>query len=158
LQSARKTKCASNLRNLGLAMALYADANEGLIPRADEPLWWQVYTPTLGGRTTNDFAAVQVYVCPSYPNKKQRLGYVINRWKFSIPRDQTGTAIVGLSRLANVQRPVETIYFADNESGTWRPIVTSLRGNASIILNDVWMPGHLPYAANGKTLNPERRV
>ncbi|HTI68593.1 MAG TPA: type II secretion system protein [Candidatus Limnocylindria bacterium] len=158
VMTAKKTKCASNLHNLGLAMLMYADGYDGLVPRADDPIWWQVLTPTLGGRTQSDFARIQVFACPSHPNRKQLLGYVVNGWKFSNPNDKTGSAVTGATRLSKVQRPVDTIYFADNENGAWRPVVTSLTGNVSLVLNDVWNPGHLPYAANGKTVNPERRV
>jgi prepilin-type processing-associated H-X9-DG protein len=57
-----------------------------------------------------------------------------------------------------IHRPTDTIYFADNEHGSWRPIITSLTTTGSIELNDVWSPSHLPYNANGKTLSSQRRV
>lgn len=157
-ESARKTKCTSNLRNMGLAMLMYADDNDGYIPRGNEPIWWQVYTPTLGGQTTKEYRKVQIYLCPSYPDKKQLICYVVNAWRFRNPQDKTGSEETGLGRLSRFQQPSDTIYFADNENGSWRPLITSLTIVGSTLLNDVWSPAHLPYAAGGKTLNRERRV
>src|SRR5262245_30520089 len=81
-ESGRKTRCTSNLHNLGLAMLMYSDDNDGLIPRGNDPLWWKVLAPMVGGRTTNDYGKVGVYRCPSYPDKRQQICYVVNAWKF----------------------------------------------------------------------------
>ena len=156
--AAQKTKCASNLHNMGLAMLMYADDNNGYIPRGNDPIWWQVLTPTLGGRTRSDFGKVQVYTCPAYPDKRQLIGFVVNAWTFSSPKDKVGSEQIGLTRMNRLQQPTETIYFADNENGSWRPVITSLGSPGSIERNDVWSPQHLPYASGGKTLNAERRV
>jgi prepilin-type N-terminal cleavage/methylation domain-containing protein/prepilin-type processing-associated H-X9-DG protein len=156
--AAQKTKCASNLHNMGLAMLMYADDNSGFIPRGNDPLWWQVLTPTLGGRTRNDFGKVQVYTCPAFPDKRQLICFVVNAWTFSSPKDKVGSEQTGLTRLSRFLQPTETIYFADNENGSWRPVITSLGDASSIERNDVWSPQHLPYASGGKTLNAERRV
>ena len=157
-ESARKTKCTSNLHNLGLAMLMYADDNDGFIPRGNDPLWWKVLTPMLGGRNTNDYGRVQVYLCPSYPNKKQLICFVVNAWRFSSPTDPVGSEDIGLARLNKIQQPTGTIYLADDENGSWRPIITSLASGDNTELNDVWNPEHLPYKAGGKTLNTQRRV
>ena len=156
--SGKKTKCTSNLHQMGLGMLMYAEDNDGFLPRGNDPLWWQVLTPTLGGRVRNDYSKVQIYLCPSYPDKRQLICYVVNSWQFSSPRDTAGYEIVGLTKLSKVQRPVDTIYFADDENGSWRPIIINLGAIGSTDLNDVWSPTHLPYAPGGKTLNPERRV
>lgn len=156
--SAGKARCLSNLRQMGLGMLMYAEDNNGFIPRGNYPIWWQVFTPMLGGQTTKDYTRVRIYTCPNYPNKKQLICYVDNAWTFSSLKDKTGTEITGPSRLTRFQKPTETIYFADNESGPWRPVISTLTSDGSFELNDVWNPVHLPFAANGKTLNPERRV
>ena len=146
-ESGRRAKCASNLHNMGLAFIMYADDNESWIPRGNYPLWWKVLSPTLGGKTTNDFAKVGVYLCPSYPDKKQIICYVDNSWTFTSPKDQIGSEIVDLTKITKFQIPSETIYFADNENGSWRPVIASL-ANVDLEVNDVWSPTHLPYGAN----------
>jgi prepilin-type N-terminal cleavage/methylation domain-containing protein/prepilin-type processing-associated H-X9-DG protein len=156
--SAKKTKCTSNLHNMGLAMLMYADDNDSYIPRGNDPLWWKVLTPTLGGRTTNDYGKVQIYTCPSFPDRRQLICYVVNAWQFSSPQDKVGSEVTGMTRLTKIQQPTDTVYFADNENGSWRPIITNLISGDATELNDVWSSTHLPYNANGKTLNSERRV
>ena len=83
---------------------------------------------------------------------------MVNAWQFSSPLDPVGWELIGLSKLTRIQRPVDTIYLADNEHGSWRPIIMDLSIIGSDELNDVWNPEHLPYAANGVSLKPERRV
>ena len=159
-EKAKKINCYNNLKQMGLAMLLYADDNNGGIPRGNSPHWWQLYIPYLGGNSTSrdQYGRIKVYTCPSYPNKKQLVCYVVNAWQFSSVKDKTGSEIVGLSNVSKFQQPTETVYFTDNESGSWRPVftVTSIIGSDD--LNDVWSSSHLPYNSTGRTLNGERRV
>lgn len=146
-------KCLNNLRQMGLGMLMYADDNRGNIPRADAPIWWQVITPQLGAQKTNDYSKVKVYLCPSYPNKKQLICYVVNGWQFSSPNDLVGFATSAPSALSRVQQPAETIYLADNEHGSWRPVITDLVSTSGAPeLNDVWTPTHLPYLSKSGKL------
>jgi len=159
-EKAKKAYCYNNLKQMGLAMIMYADDNKGLIPRGNSPYWWQLYIPALGGSSAirDQYSRVKVYTCPSYPNKRQVICYVVNSWQFSSPRDMTGSEVVGPTSVSRVQLPVETIYFADNESASWRPIFTVTNVIGSIDLNDVWSPTHLPYTSGGRVLSSERRV
>jgi prepilin-type processing-associated H-X9-DG protein len=56
--------------------------------------------------------------------------------------------------------PTETLYFTDNENGSWRPIFTTTNVIGSMDLNDVWETPHLPYPSLSSTarLSTERRV
>jgi len=157
---AKQAYCYNNLKQMGLAMFMYADENNGRVPRGNEPFWWQVFIPYLGGTkaSRDEYGRVKVYTCPSYPNKRQVMCYVVNAWTFSSPRDTTGTEIVGLQNVSRFQRPSATIYFTDNESASWRPVFTSTNIIGSDSLNDVWSPTHLPYGSSGKTLSTDRRV
>jgi prepilin-type N-terminal cleavage/methylation domain-containing protein len=161
-EKARKTYCYNNLRQLGLAMLLYADDSDGVIPRGNDPYWWQCYIPYLGGTAAarDQYRRIRVYTCPSYPNKRQVMCYVVNAWQFSSTRDTTGSEIIGLQKLTRFLKPADSIYFADNESGSWRPVftVTNIIGGPD--LNDVWAPSHLPYTSTAANARPsgERRV
>jgi len=158
-EAGKRTNCLSNLRQMGIALLMYADDNSGNIPHGNTPIWWQILTPNLGGRATNDARKIRVYTCPSYPDKRQLICYVVNAWKFGGPLDTTGSEQVGLSRLSRFQRPADTIYLADNEHGAWRPIITGLGTiGGSDNLNDVWSPEHIPYVPGGIILKTQRRV
>ncbi len=63
--------CYSNLRQMGMAMAMYADENNGRVPRGNEPFWWQIFIPYLGGTkaTRDQYGRVKVYTCGAYPDK-----------------------------------------------------------------------------------------
>jgi len=157
-ESAKKMNCISNLHQMGLGLLLYADDSGGIIPRGNEPLWYQVLSPNLGVRDTNSFKKVRIYTCPSYPDKKQLICYVDNSWQFSSVNDMVGSELEGLTKISRIKRPVDTIYMADNEYGSWRPIISDLGFTISDEENDVWQPDHLPYAPDGRTINPMRRV
>src|SRR5207237_10749459 len=88
-------------------MIIYADDNDGNIPRGNAPHWWRLYIPALGGTsaTRDQYGRIKVYTCPSYPNKRQVICYVVNAWQFSSPRDMTGSELVGLSSVGRVQQP-----------------------------------------------------
>src|SRR2546426_4038396 len=157
-ESGKRANCISNLHQMGIGLLMYAEDNEGKIPRGNNPIWWQVLSPNLGGRSTSDYKKVRVYTCPSYPDKRQLICYVANSWRFNSPSDMVGSEQIGVSKIARVQRPVDTVYLADDENGSWRPAITDLGTIGSDVKNDVWSPSHLPYAPSGKALNPERRV
>jgi len=157
-EAGRKANCLSNLHQMGLGLLMYAEDSGGIIPRGNEPLWFQVFSSNLGVRTTNEFKKVRIYTCPSYPDKRQLICYVDNAWQFSNPTDQVGFELNGMSKIIRIQRPTDTVYLADNESGSWRPIISDLTTIGSDELNDVWNPSHLPYAPGGKVLNSDRRV
>lgn len=159
-EAGKKANCLSNLRQMGFGMLMYAEDNNGFVPRGNDPPWWQVLTPMLGAQRTNEYRRVRVYTCPSYPDKRQLICYVVNAWRFSSPSDKVGGEQLGLTKLARVQRPVETVYFADNENGPWRPTIAELQTFGSTLLNDVWQPNHLPYIQSGTRmiLSSERRV
>ena len=158
--TAKTAQCVSNLHQMGLALIMYADENDGLAARANGPHWWQVLSPNLGGQTGANFAKVRLYTCPSYPDpdprypgQKQLVCYVVNGWKFSSPTDPMGTELQGLAKITTIQRPVDTIYLADREDGTDFGPITATDPNSESDYYDVWEPSHLPYLANG-TVNP----
>jgi prepilin-type N-terminal cleavage/methylation domain-containing protein/prepilin-type processing-associated H-X9-DG protein len=157
---ATQTYCYNNLKQMGLAMLMYADDNNARVPRGNEPFWWQVFIPYLGGTRAarDEYGRVKVYTCRAYPDKRQIMCYVVNAWAFSSTVDTTGYETVGLQPVSRIQRPAATIYFADNESASWRPVFTATSILGSDSLNDVWSPSHLPYGTTGRTLSTERRV
>ncbi len=163
-QLARQSYCLNNMKQMGLAMLVYADQYHGCVPRANvaatDPLWWAVLTPVLGVQNGTNFQQTRIYSCPGFPDPKQMLCYVVNGWTFSSAKDTVGSQLGGWNNpISKIRRPVDTVYVAEDESGSWRPIVTSIVAyTGDITENDVWSADHLPYQADGKTLNTQRRV
>lgn len=157
-------QCLNNLKQMGLAMILYSDENDGYIPRGNGYPWFLVYMPYMPeGGTAKDYRTVRIYRCAGYPNtdtrRRQIITYVINAWKFASPKDKVGSEQIGPSKITAFEMPSDTIHLVDNENGPWRPIVTGYQDGITE-LNDVWSPSHLPYneVSNPRRLNPERRV
>ena len=42
----KQATCYNNLKQMGLAMIMYADDSNGLVPRGNEPYWWLIYILT----------------------------------------------------------------------------------------------------------------
>ncbi len=170
--TAKKTQCLSGLHQMGMALIMYADDNNGLAARANGPHWWEVLAPSLGGQTGTNIARVKLYRCPSYPDpdprypgQNQLVCYVVNGWTFSSPTDPTGTELSGLAKITIIQRPVDTIYLADREDGTdfgpitiadpysWR--ITMMSGNPATCLT--WQTERRTPAPGPRTMLGEWR-
>ena len=163
-KQARTVYCLSSLKQLGIAMTMYADDNEGFIPRAldHKVKWILVFTPFLGSeyKHIEDYREVDVYQCPSFPrngvgqyghsNAEQTVVYVVNAWDMDDPglsSSDKGNQKDEPSKLSNVKFPALRIYMADNSAGDWRPVVRN-RYELDILSRfnylDVWSTTHLP--------------
>jgi len=163
-KQARTVYCLSSLKQLGIAMTMYADDNEGFIPRAldHKVKWILVFTPFLGSeyKHIEDYREVDVYQCPSFPrngvgqyghsNAEQTVDYVVNAWDMDDPglsSSDKGNQKDEPSKLSNVKFPALRIYMADNSAGDWRPVVRN-RYELDILSRfnylDVWSTTHLP--------------
>jgi len=147
-QTAQRVKCLSNLHQMGLAVIMYADDFQGLIPRGDSGatgfIWFHLITPYIGGRNTSDFANTKVLVCPSYPEKTAALCYSVNGWHFANLQDTSGSEEDNATKLSNFQQPSKAIYLADYEYYTGIVILTNIN-SVSQDVNDIWNDTHLPF-------------
>jgi prepilin-type N-terminal cleavage/methylation domain-containing protein/prepilin-type processing-associated H-X9-DG protein len=158
----RQAVCQSNLRQIGLAAAMYADDHEHKVPRGTgsgrDILWFQVFLPYLAhDKDKKDYRDVESYRCPSYPDKRQTVCYVVNGWGFENEIDRIGFEVMNLSvKLFNYRLLSETVYLADNENGFWREIIETSE-SPGLAKCDVWAREHMP-SSNSKTTNKSRRV
>jgi prepilin-type N-terminal cleavage/methylation domain-containing protein/prepilin-type processing-associated H-X9-DG protein len=151
--------CRSNLRQIGIGANLYAEDWEQQIPRgsAGTAAWYMTFMPFLAQKPVdNDYRTVEIYRCPSYPDKDQTVCFVINGWDFKDRNDRTGQEIRTPSKLQSCTRRAETLYLVDNENGPWRAIIRSAT-DPDVYRLDVWSPGHLPMS-DSRDITTGRRV
>lgn len=151
-ERAKAINCISNLKQMGLGMMLYAEDSSGRIPRGNEPSWWQVFGKPVGLTSRSD---APIYLCPSFPNKKQLVCYVVNAWPSGANFEDQG-----LIKMSVFQQPTDTIYLIDNEDRNGRPIITDLLAPGELY-NDIWDRFHLAYysISNGeRILSDQRRM
>ncbi len=141
---AKGVRCRNNLKQIGLTFTLYIDDNEGKFPR-NGGIWIVKFLPYIGGQgdEDEDYREMGVYNCPMYPTKEQTLDYVINSWKDGV------TEYIGYTPVSDFRRHAEKIFLADNEDGSWRPIIREEGGLGGRGEFDVWLPRHLPTGSDG---------
>jgi len=156
--AAKKAQCLNNLHQMGLALIMYADDHQGLIPRGATGggfIWYRLITPYIGGKNGDDFANTKVLICPSYPDKTAALCYAANGWHFASPLDTTGSEEDFATRLSNFRRPSEAIYLADYENYPGITIVTNIN-SVSLDQNDIWNDSHLPFVGGAPMTSGNR--
>ncbi|MHC4647097.1 MAG: prepilin-type N-terminal cleavage/methylation domain-containing protein [Planctomycetota bacterium] len=157
-QQVKNAICMSNLRQIGMGANFYAEDWDLRVPRGTGgPIWYMVFMPYLAQRPINgDYRSVKIFRCPSYPDKKQTVCYVVNGWAFTSKKDTFGGETGEATRLTEVKRRAYTIYLADNEYGPWRRIITSEMDDG-VRRCDVWHPGHMP-TSNSQDETTGRRI
>lgn len=160
-KQAQNVKCLSNMRQIGLGANFYAEDYELMVPRGKAGgtggAWFQLFMPFLAQKPiNNDYRTVDIYRCPSYPDKDQTVCYVVNGWDFRDKNDMQGREILDPSKLTTCTQRAYTVYLTDNENGPWRHIIRKAddEGNNRC---DVWTPGHLP-SSDSEDVTTGRRV
>jgi prepilin-type N-terminal cleavage/methylation domain-containing protein/prepilin-type processing-associated H-X9-DG protein len=145
-------RCLSNLKQIGVAAYLYAQDYNMKIPRDETHGHWMVlFAPYVGGRSNKvlEWTEVDIYNCPTYPDKEQTVDYCINAWD---PKEDK--ELRRATKLDDFQRPGQTIYIADYAYHQAQPPVQIVRKDddrAQLHLKlrwmDVYARNHLPSAA-----------
>jgi len=165
-KAAWRTECASNQKQIGIALQFYATDNNDWVPReghyTDGPgsriPWAYAFRKYIHevkkdntGREINDFYdAAKVYRDPAHPMKGHRIQYVNNGIKFT----SSGTSgnLTPATRLEDFRRPTDTLYltaFTDDPSASFfqnNYNQATLRDIASWY--DVWLPAHISGTSN----------
>jgi prepilin-type N-terminal cleavage/methylation domain-containing protein/prepilin-type processing-associated H-X9-DG protein len=164
-EQAQATRCLANLKQIGVAMHLYANDYDYKVPRAElrpgvavytgiDMRWPVLFMPYVGGQSINfeNYYEVDIFDCPSYPYKEQTVDYCTNAFDLK----GSMTEFFGFSKLDDFSRHATTIFMADYE---YIPDA----GHIKIILKDdapdemkvkmqsldVWNASHLPSASDG---------
>ncbi len=99
------TACSNNLKQIGLATVMYADANEDSLPRSSHTgqSWVGALQPYCGG--TN------LWRCPRDPHPTRLYSYAIN--DFLLPPNASSVVSNDYSRLTAIPDPSETFFMAE---------------------------------------------
>jgi prepilin-type N-terminal cleavage/methylation domain-containing protein/prepilin-type processing-associated H-X9-DG protein len=155
-KQAKGAVCKNNLHQIGVAANLYAEAHDMFIPRSSEwggsiEPWFELFMPFLSQKSMNgDYRAIDIFRCPSYPDKEQTVCYVVNGWGSSVGGQGSRP-----SRMTDCTRPAYTIYLTDNEDGPWRSIIRKAT-DRDMTRCDVFRPEHLPNSDSEATSGGRR--
>lgn len=167
-KKAHAAVCLSNQKQIGVAADLYANDHADWIPRGDENgemIWFQRFLPYVG-RNENlvDLKQLKVYRCGAFDrkgsgyngisNSKQAICYVINAWTGLSNKEAVKT------KKTSFRNPSSKIYIADNEAGSWRPVIETLQVTEATITrrNDIYYGSHLPLSDNETSQTDGRRI
>lgn len=174
-KQAQAARCLANLKQIGLAMHLYATDNNYLVPRAEvrpgvpqyegiDMRWPVLFMPFVGGGSVkyDNYYEVKIYDCPSYPVKEQTLDYCVNAFDLK----GSGNENFGFTKLDDFPRHAKTIYLADFEyipNQIQTPII--YKEDPPDILKrkmqylDIWHTSHLPSAPdNTRRMARDRHI
>jgi len=123
-ESARATQCLSQMRQLGLAVRLYAEDEEDEFPRSQHSAfthgqltWGRAIAPQLGSdKMTWTNLLDGVYHCPS-DRRTTPWSYGLNVYFELGPDDDYEGKPQTWRRYGSVPNPSDTVLFADNASG-----------------------------------------
>ena len=160
-KQAKSVVCRNNLKQIGYGVNFYAENFDQFMPRGHgsgttiEP-WFILFMPYLAQRAIDDdYRSVKIFRCPSYPDKEQTLGYVINGFHNPGHPGYEQSSQKKPTKLTKIRQPAEKIYLADNEDGPWRAIITSAT-DPGLGANDVFRPIHLSMSEIGRRVARER--
>ena len=129
-EKARQSACLSNLKQIGLAVQMYADDWDECLPYYQRPFGWTWYDdiqPYMRNRN--------ITVCPSKAEWNEshathKVGYGLNEWIFPAG-PPAGSSVPGPTALAMIDYPAETIGGADKDQGNVRMIGPSFSGSTA---------------------------
>ena len=102
-EKARATQCLNNLKQIGLAMVMYANDNNEALPRSQ-------HTGESWIGTLQPYTGTNVYYCPSDPNKQRLYSYALN--DFLLPKPE-GSDLPDYAKTTSVPHTSETFFIAE---------------------------------------------
>ena len=155
-EQSKMVRCRSNLKQIGLAVHMYADDNNNKVPRDEtDGLWSILFMPYMGrtGQVTQ-YYEIETFNCPSYQDKEQTVDYCVNGWDIKSGA-RYGQEQRGASKLDDFPRHGTTIYMTEygyfpaaSEDNSHIKIIRKEDEGNDLKLKlrnlDVWAQPHLP--------------
>lgn len=156
-KQASQLQCASNLKSIGQLAAMYANDNKGKIPRDyyyaqqykdGHILWAEAFAPMIKKNfpsvsdlsdardkiLAKEFAKIELYQCPDFPNEKQVLDYASSGWVI-IPSMLGGGTSQTLLPITKLKNSSEVLYLTEAH----RELEADYFG-----VHDIFTEAHLP--------------
>ncbi|MFG0330022.1 MAG: type II secretion system protein [Phycisphaerales bacterium] len=130
-RAAESGVCLSNMKQIGHALHAYINEYD-LVPRESggesQPAWAYVFRPYFVGVSNevferehvgddgyagDQFESMDVYRCPTHPNPRHFLQYIVNGLNFTAPGVITTTPRHGPSKPQEFRLPSNTLYITD---------------------------------------------
>jgi prepilin-type N-terminal cleavage/methylation domain-containing protein/prepilin-type processing-associated H-X9-DG protein len=157
-ESARRIACVNDLRQLGLAVRMYVDDNEGQFPprpaSGAQPRW--------PNQLREDYIDLHLLVCPSDPNPGGNpnttnadaapRSYIINGWNDYFEEQGIAFGAIGgkAMRESAIQSPSETIVLGEKLTGSAHYYMDFLELDAATLSgNDFTQVEQSRHMANG---------
>ncbi len=168
---ANTLKCSSNLRQIGTITQMYAGENKGWIPRdynhgtqylTGQYLYAEQFGKyflkdfvSVGAQDTSatrdialkpQFARIEVYQCPVFPNEEQQLDYVANGFQISSEYFKSGRAQPTVN-ITQIKRGSEILYLTE---GNGNLVAGGPNNNPApdYSAHDVWQDSHITGTAS----------
>jgi prepilin-type processing-associated H-X9-DG protein len=166
-QTALRTQCAANLRQIGYAFEGYANDNTGWIPRdctlgrPDRAPWMILIARYFGQRgnpTVEELPKVGLLQCPSHPVQDIPCAYVVNAFAFETAPNWAPDGPVKRTAIARSSELPWVLEAADWFDGTDGTGATGEQGMIfGVQFHDCYAADHLPHMAHHR-LSDDRHV
>jgi prepilin-type N-terminal cleavage/methylation domain-containing protein/prepilin-type processing-associated H-X9-DG protein len=113
--SAQKTKCANNLKQIGLATLMYAEDHGGSV-QIDDPLRAGVNTWASILATNQNLKPFDLFVCPSYPPRSYTNWVKTYGVRLDPPKEYASGMFGETLRMEAVLHPADYLHIADTTS------------------------------------------
>lgn len=181
--TSRAAGCLSQVRQIGLAAAMYQNDYDGFIPREstigtspqtlrDRIPWGVAFRPYLDPRCSPEhdlddmFEAAPYFRCPAKVSGEHRIHYVVNGFAFLAPGivDERGAAEPSLRRgpmrASSIPFPTSTLYITDlapDDDGVLFQHFQA-QGNTDLSIGqcyDAWLPRHITAGYEDYRIGPK---
>lgn len=177
----RAAVCLSNLKQMGTAATLYANANDGFVPREgvddatkrERPPWAVALRPYIDSGTSSEsdvndlFSSAPYFRDPSRKKDRHVLHYVVNAIPFKEPGVPDPTAALNwrkrrgptkLDRIINASGVVYmTDYFDDPDGKRADEIYSGPLSDMSVAQwYDLWLGSHVTGGPASRRMEPKR--